>query len=472
MSAKPSQPLKKQSRPVAWVTQRYDHARRVWSYMSEGVWRDTRRDWRINVIKTLNLTIRSFLDSDLQSRACALTYRTVLAIVPALALLFAICRGFGFANLLQNQLYSLVPSQHQALEVAMKFVDSYLSQASEGIFVGVGILFLLWTLISLLSSVEDDFNRIWQVRNGRSMWRKVTDYLAIFLVLPVLLICSGGITIVMSTALKKLVIFDFLGPVVNVLMDLLALVLTWLFFAGAYSLIPNAKVKFVNAFIAGALVGTSIQVIQWLFITGQMYVTKYNAIYGSFSFLPLMLIWLQLTWLATLTGALVCYASQNIGRFSFYRNVENISQEYDMRVTMAVLAVIVKRFAAGRKALTCISLAEDYRLPENIVRSAVLRLNAVGLVAFEESDGDTGMHPLIPAVDIARITVADTIYRLRHRGDSDFIPGFDEHYSAVDAIADSIDKAIASVAAETRLADIDIEIHPLSESDTPNANQT
>lgn len=456
---------------MAWVTQRYYHARRVWEYMSEGVWRDTRRDWRISIIKTLNLTIRSFLDSDLQSRACALTYRTVLAIVPALALLFAICRGFGFANLLQNQLYSLVPSQHQALEMAMKFVDSYLSQASEGIFVGVGILFLLWTLISLLSSVEDDFNRIWQVRNGRSMWRKVTDYLAIFLILPVLLICSGGITIVMSTALKKLVIFDFLGPVVNVLMDVLALVLTWLFFAGAYLLIPNAKVKFGNAFVAGALVGTAIQVIQWLFITGQMYVTKYNAIYGSFSFLPLMLIWLQLTWLATLTGALVCYASQNIGRFSFYKNVENISQEYDMRVTIAVLAVIVKRFAAGRKALTCISLAEDYRLPENIVRTAVLRLNAVGLVAFEESDGDTGMHPLIPAVDIARITVADTIYRLRHRGDSNFIPGFNEHYSAVDSIADSIDKAIASGAAETRLADIDIEIHPLAESKISSANQ-
>lgn len=472
MSAKHSQPLRKQSRVKAWVTQHYDKALRVWAYMSDGVWRDTRRDWRISIIKTLNLTIRSFLDSDLQSRACALTYRTVLAIVPALALLFAICRGFGFANLLQNQLYSIVPSQHQALEMALKFVDSYLSQASEGIFVGVGILFLLWTLISLLSSVEDDFNRIWQVRAGRSMWRKVTDYLAIFLVLPVLLICSGGITIVMSTTLKKLVIFDFLGPVVNVLMDVLALVLTWLFFAGAYLLIPNAKVRFSNAFVAGALVGTSIQVIQWLFITGQMYVTKYNAIYGSFSFLPLMLIWLQLTWLATLTGALVCYASQNIGQFSFYRQVENISQEYDMRVTIAVLAVIVKRFAAGRKALTCISLAADYRLPENMVRNAVLRLNTVGLVAFEESEGDTGMHPLIPAVDISRITVADTVRRLRHCGDSNFIPGFDEHYRAVDDIANRIDNAIASGVAETRLADLDIEIHPLVESGATNDNPT
>lgn len=126
------------------------------------MWRDTRSNWRINLLKTLNITVRSFLDTDLQSQACALTYRTVLAIVPALALVFAICRGFGFQNLLQDQLYSLIPSQHQAMEMALKFVDSYLSQASEGIFVGVGILFLLWTLISLLGSVEDSFNQIWR----------------------------------------------------------------------------------------------------------------------------------------------------------------------------------------------------------------------------------------------------------------------------------------------------------------------
>lgn len=436
----------------------------IWQYVSEGVWRDTRHNWKVNTLKTLNLTVRSFLDADLQTQACALTYRTVLSIVPALALIFAICRGFGFQNLLQDQLYALIPSQRQAIEMALKFVDSYLSQASEGIFVGVGILFLLWTLVSLLGSVEDSFNQIWRVREGRTIWRKMTDYLAIFLVLPVLMICAGGITIVMSTTLKRLVIFNFLGPVVNVFVDALGLVLTWLFFAGAYMLIPNAKVRFVNAFVAGAIVGTSFQVIQWIFISGQMYVTKYNAIYGSFSFLPLLLIWLQLSWLTTLIGSLVCYASQNIGQFSFYRNISNISISYRRRVTLAVLAIIVRRFVAGERPLTIVDIARDYLLPEGLVREVTLQLHETGLVAFIQADADNGYHPLIPAMDVSRITVGETVRRLETRGDSDFIPDFDEDYRSVNAIAARIDEAIASVSASTPVSSLDIDITTASDA--------
>ncbi|MCM1029327.1 MAG: YihY/virulence factor BrkB family protein [Pseudoflavonifractor sp.] len=443
-----------------FISRAVDKSTRIWAYVSSGVWRDTRRDWRVNVIKTLNITVRSFVNADLQNQACALTYRTVLAIVPALALVFAICRGFGFQNLLQNQLYSLVPSQRQALQMAMQFVDSYLAQASEGIFVGVGILFLLWTLISLLGSVEDSFNSIWKVRSGRTLWRKVTDYLAIFFILPILMICAGGITIVMSTALKKLVFFDFLGPVVNVVVDLLGLVLTWLFFAGAYMLIPNAKVKFVNALLSGAVVGTSFQVIQWLFITGQLYVTKYNAIYGSFSFLPLMLIWLQLSWLVTLIGALVCYASQNIGQYSFYESVDGISISYRRKVTLAVMTLIVRRFARGESPLTMRKLSQQYGLPERLVKEIALRLKDVGLVAFAEAEGESDLHPLLPAMDISSITVTETLKLLDQYGESDFIPGFDRRYGSVEVITQRVAEAVDHVAGATLLSSLDIDIDP------------
>ena len=126
-----------------------------WTYCAGGVWEDKRDTVKVNIVKTLNLTVRTFMSTDLQSKACAMTYRTLLAIVPALALLFAIGRGFGFQNMLQNQLYQYLPSQRRALEMAFSFVDSCLAQASEGLFVGVGIVFLLWTLISLLDSVKN-----------------------------------------------------------------------------------------------------------------------------------------------------------------------------------------------------------------------------------------------------------------------------------------------------------------------------
>ena len=154
-------------------------------YCISGVWNDSRSLWSVHALKVINLSVRSFLDRDLQTQACALTYRTVLAIVPALAMLFAIARGFGFQNLMQSELFRYFPAQREALETALKYVDNYLSQASQGVFVGIGLVFLLWTLVSLMSNVEDSFNHVWCVTNKRSLRHKVTDYTALFLLLPV-----------------------------------------------------------------------------------------------------------------------------------------------------------------------------------------------------------------------------------------------------------------------------------------------
>ena len=118
----------------------------LYTYVTEGVWNDTRRTAWVNFVKTVNLSVRSFLNGELQVRAAALTYQTILALVPMLALVFAIGRGFGFQNLLETQLFNNFPVQREALSTVFSFVDSYLAQSSEGIFVGVGILFLLWTL--------------------------------------------------------------------------------------------------------------------------------------------------------------------------------------------------------------------------------------------------------------------------------------------------------------------------------------
>ncbi|MDE5635564.1 MAG: YihY/virulence factor BrkB family protein, partial [Muribaculaceae bacterium] len=280
-------------------------AMRQWKYCSEGVWSDTRRSWLINVIKTVNLSVRSFLDRDLQSQAAALTFKTLLAIVPALALIFAIGKGFGIQGGIQSQLYSYFPAQTQALDKAFTFVDSYIASSNEGMFVGIGIVFLLYTLISLLGSVEDSFNLIWGIRQGRTIGRKITDYTAILLILPVLLICSSGITVFMSSMLQAALPYQAITPVIQYVVDFVGVILGWLFFAGAYMLVPNTHVKFRNALVAGILAGTAYVILQWLFVSGQIYVTRYTAIYGSFAFLPLLLLWLQLEWHITLAGGVL-----------------------------------------------------------------------------------------------------------------------------------------------------------------------
>ena len=237
-----------------------------WRYGTVGIWSVSRNSMKVKIIKTVNLSVRSFLNADIQSQACAMTYRTVLAIVPALAMLFALGRGFGLQSVIEGEIYAIFHAQREAISRMLAYVDSYLNQAGEGMFVGIGIIFLLWTLISLVSSVEDSFNAIWGVKNGRSFWRKVTDYTAMLLILPVLMICAGGLSMLISSTINSIFHFKFLTPLVSALLEGGSWVFTWLFFTAVYMLMPNVKVKFGNALIAGIIAGTGFLILQWIFV--------------------------------------------------------------------------------------------------------------------------------------------------------------------------------------------------------------
>lgn len=430
---------------------------KAWAYCREGVWEDNRNIFKVNIVKTLNLTVRSFLSSNLQSQACALTYRTLLAIVPALALLFAIGRGFGFKNLLQSQLYEYFPSQHKALEIAFTFVDSCLAQASEGIFVGIGIIFLLWTLISLLGSVESSFNDIWGVKSSRPFVRKVTDYLAICIILPVLMICSGGLRILMSETIRTIMPIEFIRPVATDLLDLASIILGCLVFAGAYMLIPNTKVRFKNAFFTGIIAGIAFQTLQWFFVSGQVYVSKYNAIYGSFSFLPLMLIWLQLSWLITMTGALICRSSQEIFLFSYERQTANISDSYRMKICIAVLTVIVRRFKDGKSPLNNSEISSKFSIPPRLTSLIVSQLLDSNLVVRISADNDDDNDsPLIPTTSPEHYTLGHVTNILSNHGESEFLTKFDREFKSLIKICDDLDVDFRKQASSVKLAEISL----------------
>lgn len=442
-------------------SQKIDNLRKravtMWQYGSTDVWNDRKNTFKVKVLKTINLSVRSFLSADIQSQACAMTYRTVLAIVPALAMLFALGRGFGLQTLIEKELYSIFHAQREAISRMLAFVDSYLNQASEGIFVGIGILFLLWTLISLVSSVEDSFNAVWGVKEGRSMWRKITDYTAMLLILPILMICAGGLNMLLSSTIDSIFHFKFLTPLVTVFLEAGSWVFTWLFFTAVYMLIPNVKVKFANAFIAGVLAGTGFLALQWIFVTGQMYVAKYNAIYGSVSFIPLMLIWLQLVWVITLSGAVLCYASQNIFEFDFKEDVERISLRYREKVIMAVAVVIVRRFADSQPPITVRDIIVEYHLPSRLVNSAIDALVASGIVSRVVINGQKEVYGYQPAIEVSKITVSEVRDRLEASGRHDFIPQFDTMFPGVVQIYDKISACLDQYGGNVRLVDLPVK---------------
>jgi membrane protein len=429
---------------------------RWWTYLSDSVWKDNRRKFSVNLVKTLNLSVRSFLNADLQLRAASLTYQTLLAIVPALALIFAIGRGFGFQNIIQSQLFNSFPAQQEALSQAFEFVDSYLAQSSEGLFVGIGIVFLLWTLISLITSVENAFNAIWEIKRGRTMLRKLTDYTAIFLILPILMICSSGIMMFMTTTLKTILPQGFSLPVIKWLLDFGSVVLIWLFFAGSYMLIPNTKVHFKNAFLAGVVAGTGYCIVQWLFLSGQLYVTKYNAIYGSFAFVPLLLLWLQMVWVITLAGGVLCFSAQSIFEFNFNSEVANISNNYKRQLTLAVMTVAVQRFLKGERILTPHEIALKYDLPITLVNEAVRKLLDCGLllnVVVTTPDDECGV---IPAVSADDVTIGMVMEKLDSYGASNFLPTFAKRFGKLSESVTNFSTEVVNVSGDTKLSSLTI----------------
>lgn len=425
-------------------------------YVSSGVWSDPRKTMKVRLVKTINLTVQAFLNRDLQIKSMAITYQTVFAMVPALAMLLAISKGFGFQDMVEKELYTYFPSQSKALATALSFVDSYLAEASSGILVGVGLVVLLWTLISLLSNIEDAFNNIWDLKSGRTTIQKIKDYIAIFLLIPVLMILSSGISIFMSSTVLAVVPFAFMTPLVNTFMELIPVVLTWGAFTLCFWLIPNTKVEFKYAAIAGAFCAIAFEILQLLFLNGQIYVSKYNAIYGSFAFLPLMLIWLQLSWLLLLSGCGLTYSMQNVFSYNFFGNLSSISESYFREVLLVVTAVVYRRFHNGMSAPTRNGLSMTYGLPIRLVSSIADRLQRAGLIQLNESSDGKDDPGLIPTTDTDKILVKDVVARVESAGMKDFIPEFNTTYKQALKELNDISARMYEAAGDMLIRDLDI----------------
>ncbi|MDR0893343.1 MAG: YihY/virulence factor BrkB family protein [Mediterranea sp.] len=399
----------------------------AWKFLTYDIWRITEGEVNrttfsfYNIIKTIYLCVNRFISDRLMNKASALTYSTLLAIVPMLAILFAIARGFGFDKLLEMQLRHGFGGNSEAASTIIDFVQSYLSQTKSGVFIGVGLVLLLWTVINLVSNIEVTFNRIWEVKKQRSLYRKITDYFSMLLVMPIFLIVSSGITIYMFTALKQMHDFTLLAPILKFLIRLIPYVITWIMFTGLYIFMPNTKVKFRHAFVAGLLAGTAYQVFQYLYINSQVGVSKYNAIYGSFAALPLFLLWLQISWTICLFGVQLTYAGQNIQSFSFDEDTRNISRRYRDFISILILSLIAKRFEKNEPPYTALQLSEENKIPIRLTRQVLYLLQEVKLVSeVVVTDEKSEEISYQPALDINRLSVGLLLERIDAYGSENF----------------------------------------------------
>ena len=282
------------------------------------------------IYRILFLTIRFFTTKRVMTQASALTYSTLLAMVPVLAVIFAIARGFGYNKYIEIWFRDALSSQPQVADTLAGFVNSYLIHTQSGIFLGVGLLFMLYTVLMLVNNIEETFNEIWQVSNARPIMRSLTNYMAMFFVVPIIIVVSMGLSIFMATIAHKMSGIMLLGSAMRLLLDFSPYLLLSLLFIWLYVYMPNTDVKLKSAIVPGILSGIAMQLLQLFYIHSQIWVTGYNAIYGSFAALPLFMLWLQISWTICLFGAQLTFTNQNMNRFGINLDDINMHPLVDM----------------------------------------------------------------------------------------------------------------------------------------------
>jgi membrane protein len=377
------------------------------------------KSFLLRQLRVIILAFRGLKEDKLQLRASALTLYSLLAIVPVLAMAFAVAKGFGFDTLLQDQLITRFPGQQEVLVKAIEFARTLLAKTRGGLIAGIGMIVLYWAVIKVLGHIEQSFNDIWNVSRSRSLWRKFSDYLTIMLICPVLVILSSSATVFIKTQITLIVdriaLLGFFSPLIYVSFKLIPYVLIWLLFIFTYLMMPNTKVRIGSGLVAGIVAGTIYQVLQMVYINFQFLLSKYNAIYGSFAALPLFLIWLQASWLIVLFGAEIAFAHQNNETFEFEQVTRQISFSLKKRLALQVVHLLVTNFARAGKPVSAHQISVAIETPLRLVQTILLDLVAANVVS--EMDSDTGEEPVFqPALDINLITIGYVINALEHIG--------------------------------------------------------
>lgn len=365
--------------------------------------------WGRRVIRMVYDAVRGFIEDDCYAKASALTYYSLLSVVPILAVLFGIAKGFGFEQTLQKEIIERFSEQKEVMDRLIQFAYSLLHNVKGGIIAGVGTLVLFWSVLGLLNNIENALNAIWKIPVGRPFRRKMSDYLASMLICPIFFVTSSSITVFLSTQIAATahanVITEALSPVLLFILRLFPYFLSWLLFTFIYLYLPNTTVYLRSAIIAGVIGGTAFQLWQWIYIKFQIGVANYGAVYGSFAALPLFLIWLQVSWIILLAGAELAFEIENDLFIPNRKQVPLSSKAAALLVTFRCIEAFVK----GNPPHTDRSLAHELGISLNHLHGVLEALEhgkILSIVSFKK--GTIGYQPArtVDSITLARVCEA------------------------------------------------------------------
>ncbi len=366
----------------------------------------------VKYLQVLALVFRDFRDDGCLVRASALSFNTILSLVPFFALTFAVLKGFGVHNRIEPLILDEVAAGSQE---TVDRIISYINNTNMTSLGTIGLVALVLTVITLLGNIEEAFNVIWGVRETRSFYRKFSDYLSVVITGPILLLTAVSITTTLQsqTLVKWLVETTYFGDLLLFIIRLTPYFVIWLALVFLYIFIPNTKVRFSSALIGGVLAGTIWQLAQWGYIHFQVGVAKYNAIYGTLALLPIFMVWIYTSWLIVLFGVEVVYAHQNIR--TFRREIRNSSFSHGQKefLCLAILQDITAAFHFGRELWTPEQLAEELDIPLRVVREMLSFLAETGFITATAGE----IPHYIPAREPEQTAVRDVLEALKNHGD-------------------------------------------------------
>ena len=439
-----------------------DNLEAIRSLLKQGIWEVSLKDLPgmkrvfIASLRVLSITLRKYTADDCALRSSALTFFTLMSIVPIAAVAFAIAKGFGFRKLLEQRLMEDLADHQEVVVYVIEFSRRLLESTKGGLLAGAGIIVLLWSVIKVLENIEHSFNTIWGVTRHRSLGRKVSDYLAIMLVAPILIIISGSSTVLVITQMHSITESLGLGIFtifITILMKLIPYCITWILLAFMYAFIPNTKVNTSSCLTAGLAAGIIFVVVQRIYIYFQVGVAHYNAIYGSFAALPLFLVWLQLSWFIVLFGAELSYAYQNAHACAMEPDMHKINPSQKKLISLTIAQRVVAGFAAGSPAPGPSDIADQLGLPVVLVKDILHELCETGILVEAASPAHKKTI-YMPARDPGAITVASVIEALEGYGVSCMIMPPQGEHEGLQGILKEFSRVVEGSPANRLLKDI------------------
>ncbi len=377
--------------------------------------------WKVRVVRIVRLVIvlfRDVFEGELTLWTMSLVYTTLLSMVPMLALSFSVLKAFGVHNQIEPLLDNLLaPLGEKGSEITSRLVE-FIAQMNVGVLGAVGLGLLLYTVISLMQKIEESFNAIWHVTQLRSLGQRFSRYLSVLLVGPILVFAAVGITAMAfnSAVVQWLVAIEPFGSLALGGAKLAPFALVICAFTFFYQFIPNTRVRFVPALVAGVIGGTLWQSAGWGFAVFAASSTQYAAIYSSFAILVLFLIWLYVSWLVLLIGAAISFYLQNPEYLYAMRGEPRLSNRMRERLAIAVMVQIGSNFVHGQPPWALHRLTQHLAVPMHAVDVVLRALCQGGLLQLSNDDPPA----YLPARDLSEMSVADVLDTVRKSGEARF----------------------------------------------------